>query len=519
MSTAMPDPTIFEQTEKYLRSAWRRRWHGLGVAALCCGIGWSVVSTLHDRYESSATVYADLETLLSPLMKGLSVEVNVPRQIDFLRRTLLSRPNVEKIIIRSDLDHSIRTPEQKEALIQRLAEQVEVEPQGHNLFRIQYGDSDPYMARQVVQSVVSLFIENHLGARSSDMRAVDKFLGRQIEHYARQLDMAEQKLAAFKKQQMGYLRPRGIDYFSELINLREALSVARAKREQADSRQTALAERLATEPAFLEKPLEINSRGPIGPDTDDAVLIFELQAALDHLRARFTDQHPDVVVTRRRLTEAQNKIKQQVILSSGLDNEMPDGSPQVQRAENPVHTRLQIVLAETEAELAALKTAEQNFAEKTEKWQKLAQTVPNVEAEMMRLNRDYEIIKERYEALRQRQESAKMASEIARGPKVDFRVVEPPQVPLTATWPNRPLLFLLVLFLGLGVGVGVAVLTDLVDSRLHDSEDLKESFILPVLHEIPLSSPSGVRRSLGGRAAFVCTASLLPLTALALIFM
>ena len=514
----MSDPTILAQTEKYLRSAWRRRWHGLGVAALCCGIGWSVVSSLHDRYESSATVYADLETLLSPLMKGLAVEVNVPRQIDFLRRTLLSRPNVEKIIIRSDLDHRVRTPEQKETLIQRLAEEVEVEAQGHNLFRIQYGDSDPYMARQVVQSVVSLFIENHLGARSSDMRAVDKFIGRQIEDYARQLDAAEHKLASFKKEQMGYLRPRGVDYFTELVNLREAQSVARAKREQAESRRAALSERLATEPAFLERAIEIDSRGPIGPDTDDAVLIFELQAALDHLRARFTDQHPDVVVTRRRLAEAQRKIKQQMSLATGPEAGLTDAGPQVEHAENPVYTRLQIVLAETEAELAALKTAEQSISERAHKWQKLAQTVPNVEAELMRLTRDYQIIKERYEALRQRQESAKMASEIARGPKVDFRVVEPPQVPLTATWPNRPLLFLIVLFFGIGAGIGIAILTDLVDSRLHDSEDLKESFILPVLHEIPLSSSSAARRSLGG-VAFVCTACLLPLTALALILL
>ena len=515
----MSDPTILAQTEKYLRSAWRRRWHGLGIAVLCCGVGWSVVGTLHDRYESSATVYADLETLLSPLMKGLSVEINVPRQIDFLRRTLLSRPNVEKIIIRSDLDHSVTTPEQKESLIQRLAEEVDVEPQGHNLFRIQYGDSDPYMARRVVQSVVSLFIENHLGARSSDMRAVDKFLGRQIEHYARQLDVAEHKLAGFKKQQMGYLRPRGIDYFSELINLRDALSVARAKRQQAESRRAALSERLATEPAFLEKAMDFAGRGPIGPDTDDAVLIFELQAALDHLRARFTDQHPDVVVMRRRLADAQRKIKQQLALATGPEAGITDVGPQVEHAENPVHTRLQIVLAETDAELAALKTSEQSISEREEKWQKLAQTVPNVEAELMRLTRDYQIIKERYEALRQRQESAKMASEIARGPKVDFRVVEPPQVPLTATWPNRPLLFLVVLFFGIGAGIGIAILTDLIDSRPHDSEDLKESFILPVLHEIPLSSASASRRSLTGTAAFCCTASLLPLSALALIIM
>ena len=95
---------VFVQIVSYLTGIWRRRWYVLAVAWLVCGAGWTAVASLPDRYQSSARIYVDMDTMLGPLMRGIAVEMNLFQQIDIMRRTLLSRPNIEKIILMTDLD-------------------------------------------------------------------------------------------------------------------------------------------------------------------------------------------------------------------------------------------------------------------------------------------------------------------------------------------------------------------------------------------------------------------------------
>ena len=71
---------------------------------LLCPIGWLGVTTLPDQYESSARVYVDTQSLLRPLMKGLMVETDPNTQIRLMIKTLLSRPNLERITRMTDLD-------------------------------------------------------------------------------------------------------------------------------------------------------------------------------------------------------------------------------------------------------------------------------------------------------------------------------------------------------------------------------------------------------------------------------
>ena len=44
---------------QYLRAAWRRRWMGVIVAWLVCGVGWVAVYTIRNQFESSARLFVD----------------------------------------------------------------------------------------------------------------------------------------------------------------------------------------------------------------------------------------------------------------------------------------------------------------------------------------------------------------------------------------------------------------------------------------------------------------------------
>ncbi len=96
--------------ETYLRAAWRRRWVGVIIAWLICGLGWVGVYLVPNQFESTARLYVDADAILTPLLKGLAADSSPTSELDVLQRTLLSRPNLEKLISKTDLDLAVVRP-------------------------------------------------------------------------------------------------------------------------------------------------------------------------------------------------------------------------------------------------------------------------------------------------------------------------------------------------------------------------------------------------------------------------
>ena len=145
------------------------------------------------------------EVLPDARLQAIAVEMNLFQQIDIMRRTLLSRPNLEKIILMTDLDLTVKSDEEKERLIDAMTSKIEVTQQGRNLFQIAYVDEERGLTKRVVQAVMQIFVEGNLGASRKDMETTRRFLEGQIRSYERQLVEAETRLAKFK-------RPRSIDF-------------------------------------------------------------------------------------------------------------------------------------------------------------------------------------------------------------------------------------------------------------------------------------------------------------------
>jgi uncharacterized protein involved in exopolysaccharide biosynthesis len=107
---------IPSQAMPFVQALWRHRWLAVGTAWLVCTAGWIGVAFIPTKYESTARVYLNADPLLTPLLRGLAADTDPGRHLDFMQRTLLSRPNLEQLIRLTDLDTEIRTPAEKEAL-------------------------------------------------------------------------------------------------------------------------------------------------------------------------------------------------------------------------------------------------------------------------------------------------------------------------------------------------------------------------------------------------------------------
>ena len=81
---------IFQQLLGYLREMWLRKWIGLSIAWIVALVGIAVVFRVPDRYEATARVFVDTQSLLKPLLAGLAIQPNVDQQVAMMSRTLIT---------------------------------------------------------------------------------------------------------------------------------------------------------------------------------------------------------------------------------------------------------------------------------------------------------------------------------------------------------------------------------------------------------------------------------------------
>ncbi|MEO5374836.1 MAG: hypothetical protein H7840_11240 [Alphaproteobacteria bacterium] len=477
---------------------WRRRWRAAWMAwGLCLG-GWLVVAAVPDQYRSSARVYVDTESTLGPLLKNIAVDADPRRQVDVMQRTLMSRPNLAQVARLTDLDLTAGTPIALERLYVRMAEHIAIVGDGlnTNLYTVSYTAPDPVLARNVVQSLLTIFVEGNVGKSRENMENALTFIERQISDYERQLKQADQRLADFKARHFAMYGEAaavgsGSGTFAvRLETARTALMTAKRAHEDGLTRRDQLRAQLQVVPQFLE----VDHGGPAvmaGPQGAPlAVRVEELRRDLDTQRMRFTEEHPDVIATRAALAQAQDQLRRE-----GPGGAFGSPTRSRSRISNVVYEQLKVRLVDAETEVATLARRETETTREFERMSRLAASAPAVDAEFADLNRDYGVLRKQYEELLSRRESARISQAVdSTGDKVQFRIVEPPNLPVVPDGPPRRLFLAVVLVAALGGSAGFAILLSRVEEAVDDAGRLTRLFNLPVLGTVSAIESASDRR-------------------------
>jgi polysaccharide chain length determinant protein (PEP-CTERM system associated) len=302
---------LMHQVMTALRGMWRRRWIGLAVAWAVAVIGAIVLLRIPDRYEATARVYVDTQTVLKPLMAGLAVQPNVNEQIAMLARTLIARPNVEKIIRSADLDLAARTQIEKDRLVDSVSERIKFLGVGReNIYSISYQDVNPDRAKRVVQDLLSLFVESGVGDKRRDSEAARRFIDEQIKGYEKKLEEAESRVKDFKIKNAGFTSSTGQDYYTRVNAVADEVQKLRLELRAAEESRDALKRELVGEDPILLP--DTASSGGTGSTSELDTRIREQTRLLDELMRRYTDQHPDVVTTKRLIASLEEQKKQEL---------------------------------------------------------------------------------------------------------------------------------------------------------------------------------------------------------------
>jgi polysaccharide chain length determinant protein (PEP-CTERM system associated) len=474
---------VLQQILAYAKASWRRRWWGVAVAWLVCIVGWTWVMMIPDRYQASARVYVDTQTLLKPLLMGLTVEPNVEQQIKLMTRQLVSRPTLEKVARMTDLDVKAKTPEQTEAMLNGLAGKISIADAGReNLYTISYQDANGELAKKVVQSLLTIFVETSLGKTRQDISSSQRFIEEQLQQYQQKLTDAESALTEFKRKHIGMMPGQGGDYYAKLAEATALLRQAQLDQQEALNRRNQLKRQLAD-----EEPELTAAAAAVSTQSEIDVRIQALEKQMDQLRLQYTDLHPDIQSTKRLIDKLQAQKK--------IDLADRKADPAGARIQNPVYQQLTIAIAEADATVASLQARVGEYQRRYGELRNASNMIPQVEQEYTQLMRDYDVYRQNYDALLKRRESVTMSGEVeSKTDTVDFRVIDPPFVPSQPAWPNRPLLLSLVTLGGLIAGIAIAFLLSQLRRTVTDRRALRELTGLPLLGAVSRVETDETRR-------------------------
>ncbi len=464
---------------RHLKAIWRRRWLGLGVAWLVCLLGWVGLSMVPNSYEVSARIYVDVDAVLTPLLKGLAADTTPDTKLQVLQQTLLSRPNMETLISKSDLDLRVTGPGSRERMVDNLMKDISVQtslrPDSRNLFTVSYSNADPKLAQSVVQTLLSIFIDNATRTNRQDMENARVFLEHQIASYGQQLRTAEQRRAEFRSKYAGLLSLDGRDPNTQGANSLELLQTQIAQVQAQLGDKTAEAAALQKEIATIP-PMLVTEQGS-GSGGLDPVSQAEDRVAM--LRNQYTDAYPGLIAAEQQLA---------TLKAAKTKGRGQKSTP------NPVYDQIKMKLIDTQASMVSLTRQLGAMRENLTQLQQLQRDRPNIIAEYQNLDRGYGVLQKNYDELLTRLQSADLGEAAdTQADQVKIRLIDPPDIPRIPTSPPRLLIASGILIAGLAIGAVIPALLSQFDQSFWVLEDLR-SIGLPVLGAVSLVSALPRRR-------------------------
>ncbi|MCA1855873.1 chain length-determining protein [Massilia oculi] len=468
----------------FLKAIGKYRWHAVVITWVVAIVGWAVVLKLPNQYEASARVYVDTQTILKPLLSGMTTVPNVNQQVMFMRRTLLSRPNVERVMRMVDLDVKATTAKEQEELVSEVTSRIKLSgTERDDIYTISYTANDPKLGKDVVQAFLQIFVEGSFGGKKQDSDKAVQFIDDQIRNYEEKLAAAENSLKEFKIRNAGLLPSSGGgDFTTRLMSATESLNSARLELAEAEQARNAIRRRISGR----SSP---GDGAPIVANPELDARIAAVTKTLDSLRTQYTEAHPDIVANARLLDQLIERRK--------TEAKNPRASADPGAGYSPMLQQLNVALADAEARVASLQARVSEHSMRVEQLRSRSEQAPEVEAQLAQLNRDYEVNRENHQKLLARRESAKLSGDLSSvTDMLTFRVIDPPTAPTVPSGPNRLRLFSLVFVFALVAGLAAAFLMSQVRPTFLSRAALQEASGLPILGSISMNwtSEQTIRR-------------------------
>ena len=429
--------------KRYLQLVLERKRLFIAIALTVMFLAIIVAYVIPKKYNSESVVFIE-QNVISDLVKGIAITPSMDMKIKAIKVTMLSRSMLTKMIRELDLDLGMETQAQMDNLIKSYQNNVNIRlDEKRGVITISYTDKNPFVARDVVNTLTRLYIEENTSTKRQESFEATKFLAEQIEVFKDRIDAAEAEIDAFKTES------------GKMLSADEG--AVRRKIERAEDE-------------LAQVNIKINalktSRSILLQNTPLRNQLEEQEKSLKLLRTKYTESHPQVVQLKNSIAQTKAQLR------SGGSGDLSS----VYRSEEYQGVKV---------ELESLESIKNRLEEEIDRENEILKQIPTLRTQLAELERKKmnEVII--YEKLVSRYGQSEVSKEMELQDKsMSFRVLDPAVVASSPSSPNRPLIIGGSMVLGIGLAIGLIILLDLINPTINTVDDLRK-FGLPVLAVIP----------------------------------
>jgi len=420
--------------------------------------------TLPSIYRSEGVILVESQQIPDELIRS-TITSYADERIQIIRQIVMTRDNLLGIIDKYHLYEKHRQAGSNDSeLLERFKKNIFIEVrrgQGaarnrrHNsiTFSVAFEHTDPHIAQQVTNELVTLFLRENLKNRTRRATETTEFLSSEAEKIRQKINVIEQQVAEFKQKHERSL-PENLDLNNQMLeraqsSLNELERDIKAQQEQI---------------SYLE--VQLATLETTTPEDDDTPLTPRQQLALarsqyNRLSQRYGPQHPDLLKLKRQIKELERQIQSLDTNGTTLDSE------------NPAVLLIQAKIRSSRERIASLKIQRNTLQKRISDLQQRILQTPQVERGLKALERDYESLLSKYDDLMNKATEARLSKSMEEQSKAErFTLIESPDFPEESVRPNRKQLLLLSFFLAMGSGLGIVYVKDEIRGGIRNARHL-----------------------------------------------
>jgi protein tyrosine kinase modulator len=478
-----PEPSLNDTVERFGGILRSRRWWILGPL-------WSVsvavaafAMHLPSRYLSQATLLVVQQQVSQKYVQPDST-TSIPAAVQAMKLEVLSRSRLLQIINDLGLYDSGTERSAPELLVERMRKDIDIQPlessPGRNdfdAFTISFTAETPHLAQEVTSRLTSLFIEQNLKNRGEQAADTTKFLAEQLDAAKQRLAQQEQRLQAFKTENLGELPEQQQTNLAALTDTRYRL-------------ETIAATLLQTQQQQISIEASLNDR------------LARLESEKTALLAQYTPRYPGVVQKDREIAKVQS-VLDRLHAERAAPIQVQDAPQDYSSVDDPV---LAGIIRQAEANAAqreSLLKQQQRLRGESNEYQNRLSLTPVREQQLSGILRDYDLFRQDYTDLLNKKLQSDLTTSLEEDQKGQhFRLVDAPSLPLKPFGSKRLKICLSGMAGGIFLGVALGFLMDMRDSSFHNEKALAQTFVLPVVLGVPMVRTRAEQRLRSWRTRF-----------------
>lgn len=509
--------------QDYIAIGMRRKWYIIIPLIAAVFISFGVYKFLPKIYKATTLILVQPQRVPETYVRP-TITASIGERLNTISQEILSRTRLEKIIQEFNLYPDLRKKAPMEEVVERMRKAVEVnvqqrpsgrERETQNTFTISFEGEEPTTVMMVTNKLASLFIEENLKVREMQAESTSAFLTKELSNIEEQLIKKEEEIRKFRQRHMGQL-PQQLDANLRILErLQQQLKTTNDGIKAAEDRiiilQSQIEQLKRPEPP-PPSPEQASEGGQsqlmitreVIPEDPLVTQWNQLKRDLESARARYTENHPDVINLKRKIAQIEPKAKEilkkkeemmaeqereAAARAQSLPSPRTAGRQSVRQVDPLVERLLMQYTEQYNAallEAKRLREEERNLKEQIRLYQLRVEETPKREQELLLLTRDYDLLKANYQSMLDKKIQAQMAESLERKQQGEqFKILDPARLPEKPVKPDRNKILLIGAFVGLISGLGLAWFRETMDQSFHTEADLESYLNLPVIAVIP----------------------------------